>query len=307
MGRVCIIGDVHGMLPELKALLDVIAPTHNDLVVSAGDLVDKGPDSPGVVQCMRLLRESGQPLVLVMGNHEEKHARFRKARSAARSAGHDSLPKMKGADDINAITEALTLKDIEFLDSAVPFLALPEHNALVVHAGILPDMTTFPTPEQFTAMSKGQQDKFLRILRVRHVRGSAETRVSIDVTLPADDHQFEALLARGMDAVLMASVHREITSRTVRPKGEFIGLGQETPNDPFWAEVYDGRFGHVYFGHNPYPKAVVPVQFPHATGLDLGCVFGGRLAAAILEPGQAPRFITVPAQASYATALWDES
>jgi len=302
--REIIVGVIHGMLPELRALLDAVVLTQADHLVLVGDLLDKGPDSPGVVAHLRYMRANGHNITLLVGNHEERHARYRKARAACPPG---TVPKMKGVDELRTITEALTLKDIEFLDSAVPFLALPEHKSLVVHAGILPDMATFPTPEDFAAMSKGQQEKFLRILRVRHVRGHAETRVSIDITLPADDRQFEALLAQGMDAVLLASVQREITSRTVRPKGEFIGLGQETPDDPFWAQDYDGRFGHVYFGHNPYPKASEPVQFSHATALDLGCVFGGRLAAAILEPGQAPRFITVPSRGSYATALWDES
>lgn len=73
---------------------------------------------------------------------------------------------------------------------------------------------------------------------------------------------------------------------------EMVPLGEETPEDPFWADVYDGRVGHIWFGHVVF-MGDRPKQFPHATGLDLGCVHGGRLAAAILREGEAPTYITV--------------
>jgi len=53
-----------------------------------------------------------------------------------------------------------------------------------------------------------------------------------------------------------------------RATGGFVGLGQEKPGDPFWAEVYDGRFGHVVFGHQPCLDG--PAGFAHATGTDHG-------------------------------------
>lgn len=61
-----------------------------------------------------------------------------------------------------------------------------------------------------------------------------------------------------------------------------------------WAWGYDGRFGHAYFGHQPFMLSE-PARFPHATGLDLGCCLGGHLCAAILQPG-------VPRQFAYARA-----
>ena len=33
-------------------------------------------------------------------------------------------------------------------------------------------------------------------------------------------------------------------------------LGDEAPTDPYWAEVYDGRFGHVVFGHEAFDDGV---------------------------------------------------
>ncbi|MCT9097635.1 metallophosphoesterase family protein [Haloarchaeobius sp. HME9146] len=64
---VYIVGDVHGCLEALEALLDTLAVDADDLVVFVGDLVTRGPDSAGVVS---LVRESPN-MVAVRGNTEQ--------------------------------------------------------------------------------------------------------------------------------------------------------------------------------------------------------------------------------------------
>ena len=71
MPRTVIVGDIHGCFDELVELLDAVGLRDDDLLVSVGDLVDRGP-SPGEV--VRLFRERPNSLV-VMGNHERKHVR----------------------------------------------------------------------------------------------------------------------------------------------------------------------------------------------------------------------------------------
>lgn len=66
-----IIGDIHGCHAELLDLLDAAGIGDDDLVVSVGDLVDRGPDPGPVVE---LFRTRARSLVL-MGNHERKHVR----------------------------------------------------------------------------------------------------------------------------------------------------------------------------------------------------------------------------------------
>ena len=63
--RTIVIGDVHGCLDELLALLQRCGRSDEDRVVLVGDLVAKGPDSAGVIQWAR---ESGVDAVL--GNHD---------------------------------------------------------------------------------------------------------------------------------------------------------------------------------------------------------------------------------------------
>ena len=70
MPRTIAIGDIHGCLDALNALLDAIQPTRDDTIVTVGDYVDRGPDSKGVLE--RLLQlEQTTNLVPLMGNHEE--------------------------------------------------------------------------------------------------------------------------------------------------------------------------------------------------------------------------------------------
>ena len=69
-------GDVHGRLDLLEPILRRIetraaqTPDRRHVVVSLGDIVDRGPDSAGVVE--RLLRGvAGCELVVLKGNHEQ--------------------------------------------------------------------------------------------------------------------------------------------------------------------------------------------------------------------------------------------
>lgn len=81
------------------------------------------------------------------------------------------------------------------------------------------------------------------------------------------------------------------------PTGRMVPFGKEAPQDNFWAEIYDGRFGHAFFGHQPFKKTK-PVKFKHATGLDLGCPQGNYLAAAVIKNKQI-NYITVPNPKKY--------
>ncbi|WP_067474792.1 metallophosphoesterase family protein [Actinomadura hibisca] len=71
MRRTVIVGDIHGCFDELLELLEKVEIRPDDLLISVGDLVDRGP-APGEV--VSFFRERPNSVAL-MGNHERKHVR----------------------------------------------------------------------------------------------------------------------------------------------------------------------------------------------------------------------------------------
>ena len=121
-GRVIVVGDIHGCLAELHALLEEIRFDPMDRLIAVGDLVGKGPDGAGVV---RFFREEGHEAVL--GNHDEKILKWR--------AGRRGKP-LRASHQAHA--DAMSDANWDWLAALPLFLTLPEHGVLVVHAGILP-------------------------------------------------------------------------------------------------------------------------------------------------------------------------
>lgn len=97
-GDIYVVGDVHGSRSALEMLLARLDLADDDLVVFVGDLVRKGPDSPGVVDIVR-----GDPrLVTIRGNNEQKIVRGDKDPGWLRDGDREyfeSLPIVVSFDD----------------------------------------------------------------------------------------------------------------------------------------------------------------------------------------------------------------
>jgi serine/threonine protein phosphatase 1 len=68
--RFLAIGDIHGCLGALDELLAWVKPAPDDLVITLGDYVDRGPDTRGVLDRLIALKQDGMKLVCLRGNHE---------------------------------------------------------------------------------------------------------------------------------------------------------------------------------------------------------------------------------------------
>jgi hypothetical protein len=81
------------------------------------------------------------------------------------------------------------------------------------------------------------------------------------------------------------------------------GTPTERHGPTLWGEVYSGP-PHLVFGHNAQE---LPQIHAHATGVDTGCVYGGRLTAMVLRAGERPPppsdrrsvLVSVPARRKY--------
>ena len=126
--RVCIVGDVHGCLEELKDLLcEVYAQYSPDIkVVLVGDLVNKGPFSADVV---KFIRSKPDQFFSVKGNHD--HA-------AAKRFGKSIETEQNGTNTYSWIHE-LSDEDKQWLETLPYTISIPALNCIVVHAGLIPN------------------------------------------------------------------------------------------------------------------------------------------------------------------------
>lgn len=78
--RTYAIGDIHGHLDQLRRVHDWILhdqTTHGPApVVHIGDLVDRGPDSQGVVEFLRSGIAAGQDWIVLKGNHDRMFTNY---------------------------------------------------------------------------------------------------------------------------------------------------------------------------------------------------------------------------------------
>jgi bis(5'-nucleosyl)-tetraphosphatase (symmetrical) len=204
--RLIFIGDIHGCFEEVTELLSRVAPSRDDVVVSVGDIVTKGPDAP---RCLDLWRDFGY--LAVQGNNEVKLLDH--AKPLLRFLARD--PVLRRGDLLR------------FIASWPRVLDFPNAGVTAVHGGFLPDMHITPDDVE----------------RERNVI-----------------HELRWIRKKNGDW---------------RP----IPKDKKKKGDVLWAEKWDGdRF--VVYGHTPLRD---PKFDARALGLDTGCVYGGKLTAAIYD------------------------
>lgn len=80
--RTYAIGDIHGHLDKLRGAHDLIAADRDAYgeteapIVHVGDLVDRGPDSAGVIDYLMKGQQSGENWIVLRGNHDRMFLGF---------------------------------------------------------------------------------------------------------------------------------------------------------------------------------------------------------------------------------------
>ena len=64
--KVYVVGDIHGHLATFRALIHRLNLSEDDRVICLGDMIDRGPDSAGVIKLIR----SDERIICIKGNHE---------------------------------------------------------------------------------------------------------------------------------------------------------------------------------------------------------------------------------------------
>ena len=131
---ILVIGDVHGMTEPLALALAEAEAAHA-FPVLLGDLVDKGPDSIGVLRMVMPRVAAGQ-MAILRGNHDE---RLLKNLTRPDSKMTRVLAELRAAEDADALAELI----VRVLAAAPYWISLPDF--LLVHGAFHPDMLTCPS------------------------------------------------------------------------------------------------------------------------------------------------------------------
>lgn len=173
--RVYAVGDVHGRLDLFTALIaaiesdDFARGAGDTTIVLLGDLVDRGPDSAGVVALARRLQMRRQ-VRIIAGNHEEMFLRslddVETLRHFLRYGGKETAlsyaidperyrdATLEEAQEM--LREAVPAEDLAFIESFEDHVAIGDY--LFVHAGIRPGA---PIEEQRTGDLRWIREPFL--------------------------------------------------------------------------------------------------------------------------------------------------
>ncbi|MFI2779296.1 polynucleotide kinase-phosphatase [Streptomyces sp. ALB3] len=144
-----IIGDIHGCSSELDTLLGRLGykdGTHPEgrTAVFVGDLVDRGPDSPGVLRRVMSMVASGDALC-VPGNHENKLGRYLRGKQVQIRYGlAETIEQLERED---AEHPEFREHVAEFIDGLVSHYVLDGGKLVVCHAGL---------PEKYHGRTSGR-------------------------------------------------------------------------------------------------------------------------------------------------------
>ena len=255
-----LVGDVQGCADALDRLLAEagFSPSRDRLYV-LGDLVNRGPDSLGV---LRRLRDLGDAAGCVLGNHDwHLLAVAAGVRPRHRS---DTLEDILDAPDREAWLDWLRHRP----------MAIHAHGWLMVHAGVVPQWDLTATlalaadleralrdspPREFLGAMFGNEPLRWRdsLAGVERLRFTLNTLTRIRFV--ADDGTLDYATKDGADAA---------------PPGYhawFDAPGRRTAGTP------------IAFGHW---STLGLLDRPDALGLDTGCVWGGQLSAARIDGGR---------------------
>lgn len=155
--RIYAIGDIHGRLDLLDALIadidrdDAARGEKKTLFVFLGDLVDRGPDSRGVVERLMALKAAGRRTRCLMGNHEEVFLRaaggdVKALRFLLRIGGGSTVLSYGISEDeyrasdfeelARLLAERVPPAHLAFLSSFEDLIEIGDY--MFVHAGIRP-------------------------------------------------------------------------------------------------------------------------------------------------------------------------
>ncbi|KAK4981749.1 hypothetical protein LTR66_009739 [Elasticomyces elasticus] len=296
--RLVFVGDVHGCKNELSRLLHKLSfDSANDHLVLAGDMIVKGPDSPGVIDLVISLNASS-----VRGNHEDRILSAHKSYKNGLSSISDPEITISSTDKYTKILRQLKPHHIKYLKSLPLILRIPppspasprpadidmekKHDKkshrrdeiLVVHAGLVPAVP-LSRQDPFAVMNMRSIDLDTHVPSANRDRGIGWERVwgwyqdRVERGKPLGRKWWQKWLqldfASSDQAVGLVDVVFEEGSRALCDDGREERAARTKPRPKV-----------VVYGHDS-PRGLNIRRW--SKGLDSGCVKGGRLTALVID------------------------
>ncbi len=269
------IGDLQGCNEPFQRLLEKIdfSPSR-DALVMLGDLVNRGPDSLGVLRSLLALGESAQCL---LGNHD---LHLLAMANGSRTPGRrDTLQAVLLAPDRDALLDWLRHRN----------MAIHTHGWLMVHAGVLPQWTlaqTLTLAAELESVLRGP--------------GLKDFLSSMYGDTPAQWHDSLQGADRLRVVVNALTRLRFCTHEGAMEFSANAGMASAPPGYQPWFELPHRATAGIptMFGHwsalvsdrpDTTTQPALPTQMrSNVLPLDTGCVWGNCLTAAKLgdSPGQ---------------------
>ncbi len=268
-----LIGDVQGCNDALQRLLDEIAfSASRDTLYLLGDLVNRGPDSAGVLR--RLMRH-GAAAQAVLGNHDLHLLAV--AHGVRKPSRRDTLDGILDAPDRQAMLDWLRWQRMAMLENVAG------QEVLMVHAGVLPSWTAGKTmalaAEVESVLRSDRLGEFLH-----QMYGDEPLGWSDDLSGAARLRVIVNALTRLR--FCDAEGHMELATKE--------GAGTAPPGYMPWFEVPGRQTAGlaVAFGHW---STLGWLGRTDVISMDTGCVWGGALSALRLGESRKPGAAMAPA------------
>ncbi len=254
-----VIGDVHGCLEPLLRLVEVIGfQPGRDRLWFVGDLVNRGPDSLGV---LRWASGQGDAVSSLLGNHDLK--------LLACASGVNEVRRKDTFGDVLTAPDREEL--IAWLARRPLLVRLGEH--VLVHAGVLPSWTL----EETQGWARAVSEALAGPARAELLGRSGWKHPG---AVPEDGDDLDRLAAA---AGVLTGIR--IVDAGGIPDPEFTGTLEAIPGGfrPWYEDAHILEAGRtVVFGHWASHGFS---RMDGAVCLDSACLYGGALTAFRLEDG----------------------
>ncbi|KAM6536147.1 hypothetical protein FALCPG4_002164 [Fusarium falciforme] len=285
--RIIVIGDLHGMIDPLNTLLEETGfDSTKDHIVSVGDMVNKGPDSAGVVKRLMDLNASA-----VRGNHEDRVLLAWIAYNTREDVAVDLAMKdaevTPGESGDLKTAWSLSSEQLDWLKSLPVILTVDPLNLYIAHAGLVPGTEleqqvpwavmnmrtlTYPT-DDFRKKEEQKQEK-------------EEQKKKKDEDRKKQEEEEKNKKPRRDEAEPDAATENIVIEKTILNHDVWIPI--DSHDGDKWTDIWNREQNRVakshrrtiVYGHDSQRGYQ---EGSYTFGLDSGCVKGGALSGFIIQ------------------------